>query len=120
MLEGERVFFKNHKNRRKFGHGRKKRRKYQNKRSEFCQKGCFSLDQVPANHHVMIMSNRDKKTIEMGLHQGALLKIIKNDTKNPNMIIQVKDSRYILSKDIAYHIRVKDHDNPNSRRVQEK
>jgi Fe2+ transport system protein FeoA len=53
------------------------------------------------------MSNKDRKTLEMGLFSGALVTVIKNHPNDANMVIAVGESRYIIAKDTAQKIQVR-------------
>ena len=55
---------------------------------------------------VVVVSNKDRKTLEMGLFSGALVKVIKNRAKDANMVIAAGESRYIISKEAAVKIQV--------------
>ncbi len=56
--------------------------------------------------HVVIVSNKDRKTLEMGLFTGALVNVIKNWEKDANMVVAAGESRYIISKEAAVQIQV--------------
>jgi len=55
---------------------------------------------------VVIVSNKDRKTLEMGLFTGALVKVIKNRPNDANMVVAAGESRYIISKEAASQIQV--------------
>jgi len=55
---------------------------------------------------VVVVSNSDRKTLEMGLFTGALVKVIKNREKDANLVVAAGESRYIISKEAAGKIQV--------------
>ena len=55
-----------------------------------------------------ILCNNIQKYIELGMYHGNTVKIIKNDHSDRNLIIAVGESRYILSKNIAQNIMVRE------------
>ena len=55
---------------------------------------------------IVVVSNSDRKTLEMGLFTGALVKVIKNREKDANMVVAAGESRYIISKEAAVKIQV--------------
>ena len=58
----------------------------------------------------MIQGNQDKQSMEMGLFDGARVRVIKNSIESSNMVIAVNESRYMLSKETARRIMVKQSD----------
>ena len=56
---------------------------------------------------VVVISNKDRKTLEMGLFTGALVTVIKNREKDANMVVAAGESRYIISKEAAQKIQVR-------------
>ena len=56
--------------------------------------------------NIIVVSNKDRKTLEMGLFTGALVKVIKNREKDANMVVAAGESRYIISKEAAAKIQV--------------
>ncbi|MFA7256868.1 MAG: FeoA family protein [Kiritimatiellales bacterium] len=56
---------------------------------------------------VVIISNRDRKTLEMGLFSGALVHVMKNRPNDANMVVAAGESRYIISKEAAAKIQVR-------------
>ncbi len=55
----------------------------------------------------MVYCNDDIKTIERGLYLGVQVKVMRNDLTEPNLIVAVGDSRYVLDRRVAEHIRVR-------------
>jgi len=55
---------------------------------------------------VVVVSNKDRKTLEMGLFTGAFVKVIKNRAKDANMVVAAGESRYIIAKEAAQKIQV--------------
>ena len=56
---------------------------------------------------VVVMSNSDRKTLEMGLFSGALVHVMKNRPGDANMVVAAGESRYIISKEAAAKIQVR-------------
>jgi Fe2+ transport system protein FeoA len=56
---------------------------------------------------VTVISNSDRKTLEMGLCTGASVRIVENRPGDANMVIAAGDGRYILSKESAEKIKVR-------------
>lgn len=57
--------------------------------------------------NVVVVSNSDKKTLEMGLFSGASVTVLKNRPRDANMVIAAGESRYIIAKDSAEKISVR-------------
>ncbi len=57
--------------------------------------------------NVVVVSNKDRKTLEMGLFSGALVTVLKNRPMDANMLIAAGESRYIIAKDSAAKIQVR-------------
>ena len=56
--------------------------------------------------NVVVVSNSDKKTLEMGLFSGALVTVLKNRPRDANMVVAAGESRYIIAKESAAKIQV--------------
>lgn len=56
---------------------------------------------------VVVISNSDRKTLEMGLFTGALVHVMKNRPNDANMVVAAGESRYIISKEAAAKIQVR-------------
>lgn len=56
---------------------------------------------------IVVISNSDKKTLEMGLFSGALVHVMKNRPNDANMVVAAGESRYIISKEAAAKIQVR-------------
>jgi Fe2+ transport system protein FeoA len=56
---------------------------------------------------VVVISNGDRQTLEMGLFSGALVHVMKNRPNDANMVVAAGESRYILSKEAAAKIQVR-------------
>jgi Fe2+ transport system protein FeoA len=54
-----------------------------------------------------VYSNNDLHTIERGIYIGAKITILRNETEEPNLIVAVGDSRYVLDRRIAQKIDVR-------------
>ena len=57
--------------------------------------------------NVVVVSNSDRKTLEMGLFSGALVHVMKNRPGDANMVVAVGESRYIISKEATAKIQVR-------------
>ena len=57
--------------------------------------------------NVVVVSNSDRKTLEMGLFTGAVVKVMKNQSRAANMVVAAGESRYIISKEEAMKISVR-------------
>lgn len=64
------------------------------------------LTETKENKDYQVVFNSQLKLIEMGLFAGAKLTVVKNDSSNPNIIVNVSDSKYMISKEIAEDILV--------------
>jgi Fe2+ transport system protein FeoA len=56
---------------------------------------------------VVVLSNSDRKTLEMGLFSGALVHVMKNRPGDTSMVVAAGESRYIISKEAAAKIQVR-------------
>lgn len=73
-----------------------------------CSKGdCISLSQLSTGREGIVTCNDDLKTIERGLYTGTKVTAFRNDADEPNIVIAVGDSRYVLDRRIALLIRVR-------------
>ncbi|MBC8206222.1 MAG: ferrous iron transport protein A, partial [Kiritimatiellaeota bacterium] len=54
-----------------------------------------------------VISNRDRKTLEMGLFTGAHVTVLKNRPRDGNMLVAAGESRYIIDKEAAAKIQVR-------------
>ncbi len=77
------------------------------KRFKCCHHTTKRLIDKKEGEKVIILSNHAKKTINLGLHNGVVIHIIKNHKHDTNMVISHAESRYIISKKIAENIFVK-------------
>lgn len=57
--------------------------------------------------NVVVISNSDRKTLEMGLFTGALVTVMKNRPNDANMVVAAGESRYIIAKEAAGKIQVR-------------
>ncbi len=55
---------------------------------------------------VVVVSNKDRKTLEMGLFTGASVTVLKNRPRDANMLVAAGESRYIIDKEAAAKIQV--------------
>ena len=56
--------------------------------------------------NVVVVSNKDRKTLEMGLFTGAFVTVLKNRPRDANMVVATGESRYIIAKAAAAKIQV--------------
>lgn len=56
---------------------------------------------------MVVVSNQDRKSLEMGLFTGALVVVIKNRPRDANMLVAAGESRYIIDKEAAVKIQVR-------------
>ena len=56
---------------------------------------------------VVVVSNKDRKTLEMGLFTGAHVTVLKNRPRDGNMLVAAGESRYIIDKEAAAKIQVR-------------
>jgi len=61
---------------------------------------------IPGNQYI-VKFNPDKKTIEMGIYAGSIISVQKNELDNPNIIVAVGESRYIIPRKTAEQILIK-------------
>jgi len=54
-----------------------------------------------------VYCNNDLRTIERGIYVGSKILIFRNELQEPNIIVAVGDSRYVLDRRIAELIRVR-------------
>jgi Fe2+ transport system protein FeoA len=56
---------------------------------------------------IVVISNSDRKTLEMGLFSGAPVHVMKNRPGDANMVVAAGESRYIIAKESAVKIQVR-------------
>ena len=56
--------------------------------------------------NVVVVSNKDRKTLEMGLFTGAPVTVLKNRPRDANMVVATGESRYIIDKEATAKIQV--------------
>lgn len=72
-----------------------------------CNGDCMPLSELPTGSNAIVLRNHDTRTIERGLYDGASLEVYRNELTEPNLIVAVQDSRYVLDRRIARMIRVR-------------
>ena len=91
-------------------------RRHRNRKPQRCGHGsgngmgiCCShpLSDFAQGADIVVISNSDRKTLEMGLFSGAVVKVIKNRPNDANMVVAAGESRYIISKEAAIKIQVR-------------
>lgn len=69
-------------------------------------RGPRPLSECAQDEVCRVVSNPDRKTLEMGFHTDAVVHVWKNAADDANMVVGVRDARYVLSKQAAVHILV--------------
>ena len=69
--------------------------------------GGMSLNDASEQQRYIIISNPDRKTMEMGVYVGGVVTVQKNDRSEPNIVIGVGDARYIIPRVLATRILIK-------------
>ena len=91
-------------------------RHHRNRKPQRCGRGsgdgqgiccAHPLSDFAQDADIVVVSNSDRKTLEMGLFSGALVNVIKNRPGDANMVVAAGESRYIISKEAAAQIRVR-------------
>ena len=84
------------------------RRLFMRPRACHCRRGdCITLEQLGEGRSARVTCNNDLRTIERGLYQGVGVTILRNTEGEPNIVVAVGDSRYVLDRRIASLIRVR-------------
>ncbi len=73
-----------------------------------CKRGdCIPMSDLAKGKSATVHCNTDLRTIERGIYLGALITMFRNELDEPNIIVAVGDSRYVLDRRIAKDIRVR-------------
>ena len=88
---------------RRFGRGMMRRRQ----RCAMCAGDCVALSELAEGSKAIVLRNDDARTIERGLYEGSEIEVYRNGEGEPNVIVAVGDSRYVLDRRIASLIRVR-------------
>ena len=64
------------------------------------------LSDCPEQARAHIITNPDRQTLELGIYPGAVVRVCKNHPGDPNLIVGVGDSRFILDRTLARKILV--------------
>jgi len=67
---------------------------------------CDDLACVETDSTAVIVCNNDHKTVERGLCTGVQVRVLRNETDEPNIVVAVGDARYVLDRRIAHRIKV--------------
>ena len=86
-----------------FGRGRRRHRHRQRYAHGRCGR---YLEDCPEGTEWTILANPDRKTVEMGLCRGAVVRVLKNSSRDANMVVGVQDSRYVIARAAAAEVRV--------------
>jgi len=74
----------------------------------YCKVGdCISLADLRTGREAVITCNTDIKTIERGLYSGKRVSSFRNNPDEPNLVIAVGDSRYVLDRRVSRQIMVR-------------
>jgi len=65
------------------------------------------LSDFAAGADVLVVANSDRKTMEMGIFNGARIHLLQNHENEPNLVIALGDSRYTVPREIAAQISVR-------------
>ncbi|OQX70642.1 MAG: hypothetical protein B6D62_04000 [Candidatus Cloacimonas sp. 4484_275] len=87
------------------GKGRMRRRRL--RRSLGNENRVFTLNEALEGVPCIVMENPDKKTVEMGIYVGNTVIVQKNDRNEPNIVVAVGESRYIIPRNLAKRILIK-------------
>lgn len=69
--------------------------------------GSISLTEAQVGKRLIVHSNSDLKTLEMGLYTGSIITLLHNETNERNVIVKIQDHRYVIPREIAERIFVK-------------
>ncbi len=67
----------------------------------------MNLDEGKLETKYYVVSNPDRKTMEMGIYNGSAITIQKNEQIDPNIVVGVGESRYIIPRTLAQTILIK-------------
>ncbi len=89
---------------------------FRNRKRNSCLNKChlnhvnnnMSLENAEIETKYEIVCNSHRKSFELGLFNGNQITVIRNNDFQNNIIVAVGDSRYILSKEIAKNIFIKE------------
>jgi Fe2+ transport system protein FeoA len=69
-----------------------------------CKGQQFPLSTAEVGSKHFVIMNPDIKTIEMGIFNGSIITVQKNEESDQNIVVGVGNSRYIIPKTIAEEI----------------
>jgi len=73
-----------------------------------CRSGdCIGLDELAPGRDAVITCNNNVRTIERGLYHGRRVSAFRNEPGEPNLVIAVGDSRYVMDRRVAKLVRVR-------------
>ncbi len=73
-----------------------------------CASGqCITLSELSTGSEALITCNNDIKTIERGLYHGKKVSAFRNEPGEPNLVVAVGDSRYVMDRRVARLIKVR-------------
>ncbi|MBC8385785.1 MAG: ferrous iron transport protein A [Candidatus Cloacimonetes bacterium] len=88
----------------KKGHGKGRKHRHRHCRRHGIQ---HNLNCGEIGKKYVVISNPDKKTVEMGIFAGSMIEIQKNESSEPNIIVGVGESRYIIPRELAEQILIR-------------
>ena len=91
-----------------FGKGRRgEGKRFRNRQRGFRREPAMLLSHAQENRKYIVVSNLNKKTLEMGIYPGVVLSIIKKGDEESNMIIKIHDAKIIIPPSVANQITVR-------------
>ena len=67
----------------------------------------MNLSEAEIGKKYLILFNPDIKTMEMGIYRGNMITVHKNEEGNPNIVVGVGETRYIIPCELAQRILIK-------------
>jgi len=64
----------------------------------------ISVSEAEVGKKYIIIENPDVKTMEMGIYRSGIINVHKNETDNPNIVVGVGESRFIIPRELAEKI----------------
>jgi len=89
------------------GHGKGRMRRRRLRRVFEHENQIFTLNEALEGIPCIVVENPDKKTVEMGIYVGNTVVVQKNDRNEPNIVVAVGESRYIIPRDLAKRILIR-------------
>lgn len=67
----------------------------------------MNLNEGELETNYYVVCNPDRKTMEMGIYNGSVITVQKNEQTDPNIVVGVGESRYIIPRILAKTILIK-------------